>query len=145
MIRDVLGVAHRPIAITDVLCFGPPDLPVAELPDGALHPRRIREGVIAGVADYGNKIGLPTVAGAVLYDPGYTTNPLVFCGCVGVAAERPPPDRPASGRPRRRARRAHRPRRHPRRHVLSADDGRHAPARSPGPACRSATRSPRSC
>ena len=60
------------------------------MPDGVLHPRRIRAGVVAGVADYGNKIGLPTVAGAVLYDPGYTANPLVFCGCIGVAADAPP-------------------------------------------------------
>ena len=97
VIRDVLGAAHRPIACTDILCFGPPDLPVADLPDGALHPRRIREGVIDGVADYGNKIGLPTVAGAVLYDPAYTTNPLVFCGCIGVAADRPLPDGPFPG------------------------------------------------
>jgi phosphoribosylformylglycinamidine synthase len=85
VIRDVLGIAHRPIAVTDVLCFGPPDTPPADVPDGALHPLRIREGVIDGVADYGNKIGLPTVAGAVLYDPGFTTNPLVFAGCIGAA------------------------------------------------------------
>ncbi len=85
VIRDVLGIAHRPIAVTDILCFGPPDTPLSEVPDGALHPLRIRDGVIDGVADYGNKIGLPTVAGAVLYDAGYTTNPLVFAGCIGVA------------------------------------------------------------
>jgi phosphoribosylformylglycinamidine synthase subunit PurSL len=85
VIRDVLGIAHRPIAVTDILCFGPPDTPLADVPDGSLHPRRIREGVIDGVADYGNKIGLPTVAGAILYDPRYTTNPLVFAGCVGEA------------------------------------------------------------
>ncbi len=89
VIRDVLGIAHRPIAVTDILCFGPPDLPMADLPDGALHPRRIRDGVIDGVADYGNKIGLPTVAGAILYDPAYTTNPLVFAGCIGTASTRP--------------------------------------------------------
>ena len=85
VIRDVLGIGHRPVAVTDVLCFGPPDTPLAELPAGALHPLRIRDGVIDGIADYGNKIGLPTVAGAILYDPGYTTNPLVFAGCVGEA------------------------------------------------------------
>lgn len=89
VIRDILGAAHHPIACTDVLCFGPADLPAAELPAGVLHPRRIRSGVVAGVADYGNKIGLPTVAGAVLYDPAYTANPLVFCGCIGVADEGP--------------------------------------------------------
>ena len=97
VIRDVLGAAHRPVAVTDVLCFGPPDLPVTDLPDGALHPRRIRDGVVDGIADYGNKIGLPTIAGAVLYDPGFTTNPLVFCGCIGVAAERPLPAGPFPG------------------------------------------------
>ena len=85
VIRDVLGISHRPIAITDILCFGPPDTALEDVPEGAMHPVRIREGVIDGVADYGNKIGLPTVSGAILYDAGYTTNPLVFAGCIGVA------------------------------------------------------------
>ena len=53
--------------------------------------------MIDGVADYGNKIGLPTIAGAILYDPGFTTNPLVFCGCIGVAADRPLPTGPSPG------------------------------------------------
>ncbi len=97
VIRDIMGAAHRPLACTDILCFGPPDLPIDELPDGALHPRRLRDGVVDGVADYGNKIGLPTVAGAVLYDAGYTTNPLVFCGCIGIAEERPAPAGPFPG------------------------------------------------
>ncbi|MFZ4720609.1 MAG: phosphoribosylformylglycinamidine synthase subunit PurL [Ilumatobacteraceae bacterium] len=85
VIRDVMGAAHHPIAVTDILCFGPTDLPADQLPDGVLHPRLIESGVIAGVADYGNKIGLPNVAGAVLYDPGYVANPLVYAGCIGVA------------------------------------------------------------
>src|SRR6185503_15386973 len=85
VIRDVLGVSAKPIAATDVLCFGPQDLDPATLPEGVLHPRRIRSGVVAGVQDYGNKIGIPTVSGAILYDAGYTANPLVFCGCVGIA------------------------------------------------------------
>ena len=38
----------------------------------------------AGIEDYGNKMGIPTVNGAILYDPGYTANPLVFCGCLGI-------------------------------------------------------------
>ncbi|MEL6890440.1 MAG: phosphoribosylformylglycinamidine synthase subunit PurL [Actinomycetota bacterium] len=97
VIRDVLGIAHRPIAVTDVLCFGPADLPMTELPEGALHPRRIRDGVVDGVADYGNKIGLPTVAGAILYDRAYTTNPLVFAGCVGTAPSRALHDGPNVG------------------------------------------------
>lgn len=97
VIRDVMGAAHRPIACTDVLCFGPSDLPPDQLPGGVIHPQLVRDGVVAGVADYGNKIGLPTVAGAVLYDPGYTANPLVFCGCIGVAPERAPLTGPHAG------------------------------------------------
>ena len=85
VIRDVLGVSAKPIANTDVLCFGPQNLDPNSLPDGVLHPRRIQSGVVAGVQDYGNKIGIPTVNGAILYDAGYTANPLVFCGCVGIA------------------------------------------------------------
>jgi phosphoribosylformylglycinamidine synthase len=97
VIRDVLGVSAKPIAATDVLCFGPQDFPVDELPDGVLHPRRIQSGVVAGVQDYGNKIGIPTVNGAVLYDPAYTANPLVFCGCVGIAPKNSHPRTPRSG------------------------------------------------
>ncbi len=85
VIRDVIGVSAKPIANTDVLCFGPQDLNPDTLPEGVLHPRRIQSGVVAGVQDYGNKIGIPTVNGAILYDEGYTANPLVFCGCVGLA------------------------------------------------------------
>ena len=84
VIRDVLGVSARPIANTDVLCFGPPDLPHEALQPGVLHPLRVAAGVAAGVEDYGNKMGIPTVNGAVLYHPGYTANPLVFCGCLGI-------------------------------------------------------------
>ncbi len=85
VIRDVIGVSAKPIANTDVLCFGPLDLPLADLPEGVLHPRRIQSGVVSGVQDYGNKMGIPTVNGAIWYDPGFTANPLVFCGCVGLA------------------------------------------------------------
>ena len=97
VIRDVMGTAHDPIAVTDILCFGPTDLPADQLPEGVLHPRLIESGVIAGIADYGNKIGLPTVAGAVIYDPGYTANPLVYAGCLGVADEVPPLTGPHPG------------------------------------------------
>ena len=85
VIRDVIGVSARPIAATDVLCFGPTNLGFNNLPEGVLHPRRIASGVVAGIQDYGNKIGIPTLSGAILYDPGYISNPLVFCGCVGMA------------------------------------------------------------
>src|SRR5207244_2049515 len=84
VIRDVLGVSARPIACTDVLCFGPPDTPIEELPHGILSPRRIASGVVNGVRDYGNKMGIPTVNGAILYHAWYVYNPLVFCGCLGI-------------------------------------------------------------
>ncbi len=85
VIRDVLGVSAKPIANTDVLCFGNQNISFEQLPEGVLHPKRIMSGVVAGVQDYGNKIGIPTVNGAILFDEGYTANPLVFCGCVGIA------------------------------------------------------------
>lgn len=81
-VRDILGVSARPIANTDVLCFGPPD--ATRLPAGVLHPERIAEGVIAGIEDYGNKMGIPTVSGAIVYDEGYIANPLVYAGCLGI-------------------------------------------------------------
>ncbi|MEZ4646345.1 MAG: phosphoribosylformylglycinamidine synthase subunit PurL [Chloroflexota bacterium] len=84
VVRDVLGVSARPIANTDVLCFGPPDMAHNDLPTGVLHPARIADGVIHGIEDYGNKMGIPTVNGAIQYHPGYTANPLVFCGCLGI-------------------------------------------------------------
>ncbi|MEY3013974.1 MAG: phosphoribosylformylglycinamidine synthase [Pseudomonadota bacterium] len=84
VVRDILGVSARPIANLDVLCFGPPDLPASALPAGVLPPRRIAAGVIDGIEDYGNKMGIPTVAGAITYDAGYVANPLVFCGTLGI-------------------------------------------------------------
>jgi phosphoribosylformylglycinamidine synthase II len=84
VVRDVIGVSARPIANTNILCFGPQDTPFAELPGGVLHPKRIATGVVTGIEDYGNKMGIPTVNGAVLYHRGYTANPLVFCGCLGA-------------------------------------------------------------
>lgn len=84
VVRDIIGVSARPIATTDVLCFGPQEYPYDSLPEGLLHPRRIAAGVVAGVGDYGNKLGLPTVNGAILFDEGYLGNPLVFCGCAGL-------------------------------------------------------------
>ena len=85
VVRDIMGVSARPIANTDVLCFGPLDTPWHSLPTNVLHPRRIYEGVVSGVEDYGNKMGIPTVNGAIVFEEGYTANPLVYCGCVGIA------------------------------------------------------------
>lgn len=97
VIRDVLGVSSKPIAATDIFCFGPQDIELQTLPEGTLHPRRIRSGVVAGVQDYGNKTGIPTVNGAIWYDSGYTANPLVFCGCVGLTPKNKHPRNPQVG------------------------------------------------
>ncbi|MBN1256852.1 MAG: phosphoribosylformylglycinamidine synthase, partial [Planctomycetes bacterium] len=69
---------------TDIFCFGPPDLPRENLPKGALHPMRIMKGVVSGVRDYGNRMGIPTANGAIYFDERYIGNPLVFCGTVGI-------------------------------------------------------------
>ncbi|MCX5697092.1 MAG: phosphoribosylformylglycinamidine synthase subunit PurL [Candidatus Omnitrophica bacterium] len=86
VIRDPLGtgLGAKPILNTDVFCFAPPEYPFTDLPKGALHPKRVMKGVVAGVRDYGNKMGIPTVNGAVLFDDGFVGNPLVYCGTVGI-------------------------------------------------------------
>jgi len=86
VIRDPLGTGRgaKPIINTDIFCFGMPDMPRSKVPTGALHPKRVMKGVVSGVRDYGNKMGIPTVNGAVCFDERYTGNPLVFCGNVGI-------------------------------------------------------------
>ncbi len=86
VIRDSLGtgLGAKPILNTDVFCFGMPDMPYAALPKGTLHPKRVFKGVVSGVRDYGNRMGIPTANGAILFDSRYTANPLVFCGNVGL-------------------------------------------------------------
>ncbi len=86
VIRDPMGtgMGAKPICNTDVFCFAPPDTPAEELPPGVLHPRRVMKGVVSGVRDYGNRMGIPTVNGAVYFDPRYLGNPLVYCGNVGL-------------------------------------------------------------
>lgn len=86
VIRDVLGtgLGAKPICNTDVFCFAPPDTEPETLPPGVLHPRKIIDGVVSGVRDYGNRMGIATVNGAVCFDPRYLANPLVFCGTVGL-------------------------------------------------------------
>ncbi len=83
-IRDVLGVWAEPFANTNVLCFGDTDMSYENLPKGTKHPKYLFKGVVRGIGDYGNKMGIPTVNGAIYFDKSYTTNPLVFCGCFGL-------------------------------------------------------------
>ncbi len=86
VIRDILGtgLGAKPICSTDIFCFASPELDSNELPAGTLHPKRIMKGVVSGVRDYGNKMGIPTVNGAILFDRRFVGNPLVFCGNVGL-------------------------------------------------------------
>ncbi|MCD4727833.1 MAG: phosphoribosylformylglycinamidine synthase, partial [Pirellulales bacterium] len=78
------GMGAKPICNTDVFCFAPPEVSAEKLPPGVLHPRRVIKGVVAGVRDYGNRMGIPTVNGAIYFDPRYLGNPLVYCGNVGL-------------------------------------------------------------
>jgi phosphoribosylformylglycinamidine synthase len=80
IIRDILAMGARPVALLDSLRFGPLHEPRA---------RRLCGGVVAGIAGYGNAIGVPTVGGELLTDPSYRDNPLVNVACLGfVKADR---------------------------------------------------------
>ncbi len=86
VIRDPMGtgMGAKPVANTDIFCFAEPDMKNEDIPKGVLHPLRIMKGVVSGVRDYGNRMGIPTVNGAVYFDQRYISNPLVFCGNVGL-------------------------------------------------------------
>jgi phosphoribosylformylglycinamidine synthase II len=86
VIRDPMGtgLGAKPVCNTDVFCFAPPDYPLEKLHAGVQHPRRVMKGVVSGVRDYGNRMGIPTVNGAIFFDPRYLGNPLVYCGNVGM-------------------------------------------------------------
>jgi phosphoribosylformylglycinamidine synthase II len=75
IVRDILTMGARPIAVMDPLRFGPADAP---------DTRRVLPGVVAGIGGYGNCLGLPTIGGEVVFDPTYLGNPLVNALCVGV-------------------------------------------------------------
>jgi phosphoribosylformylglycinamidine synthase len=83
-IRDVIGtgLGAKPIASTDVFCVATPGM--KDLPPGCLPPKRILTDVVAGIRDYGNRMGIPTVSGGVYFDDRHIGNPLVFAGCVGL-------------------------------------------------------------
>ena len=143
IVRDIMAMGARPVAVMDQLRFGP-----ADAPDTRAGARRRGRAASAATA---TPSGLPNIGGETVFDASYAGNPLVNALCVGVLRERGP----APGvRLRRRqqdhpVRLAHRPRRH--RRGVGAGLGhlrrrreRRAAARS-CPSCRSATRSPRRC
>ncbi|MFE6025995.1 phosphoribosylformylglycinamidine synthase subunit PurL [Streptomyces niveus] len=75
IVRDILAMGARPVAVVDPLRFG-----AADHPD----TRRVLPGVVAGIGGYGNCLGLPNIGGEVVFDPCYQGNPLVNAGCIGV-------------------------------------------------------------
>jgi phosphoribosylformylglycinamidine synthase subunit PurL len=76
IIRDIFTMGARPIALLNSLRFGPLDAPGTS---------RLLEGVVAGIAGYGNSIGIPTVGGEIAFEPSYAGNPLVNVFCLGIA------------------------------------------------------------
>jgi len=75
IVRDILAMGARPVAVMDPLRFGPLDAP---------DTRRVMPGIVAGVGGYGNCLGLPNIGGEVVFDETYVGNPLVNALCVGV-------------------------------------------------------------
>jgi phosphoribosylformylglycinamidine synthase subunit PurL len=75
IVRDILAMGARPLAVMDPLRFGAPDAP---------DTRRVLPGVVAGIGGYGNCLGLPNIGGEVVFDPSYQGNPLVNALCVGA-------------------------------------------------------------
>ncbi|HZM66976.1 MAG TPA: phosphoribosylformylglycinamidine synthase subunit PurL [Nakamurella sp.] len=75
IVRDILAMGARPVAVLDQLRFGPAD---------AADSQRVVPGVVAGVSGYGNSLGLPNIGGEVIFDPSYAGNPLVNAACIGV-------------------------------------------------------------
>jgi phosphoribosylformylglycinamidine synthase len=76
IIRDIFTMGARPIALLNSLRFGSLDAPAT---------RRLLEGVVAGIAGYGNSIGIPTVGGEIAFEPSYAGNPLVNVFCLGIS------------------------------------------------------------
>jgi phosphoribosylformylglycinamidine synthase II len=84
ILRDVLCMGGQPIALLDPIFFGPLDYPDELVPEGTKHPRYLFRGVVSGIADYGNRVGIPTVSGMVEFDESYVGNCLVNVGCIGL-------------------------------------------------------------
>lgn len=96
--RDVMGTGQgaKVIASTDMFCFAPPGTPPETIPAGCLHPHYLLRRVVAGVRDYGNRMGIPTNNGSVHFHPDFRAKPSVIVGSYGLI----PADRAQKGRPR---------------------------------------------
>jgi len=84
ILRDVVCMGAQPVALIDPLFFGPLDFDEKKLPFGTKHPQFIFHGVVDGIGSYGNRVGIPTVAGMVFFDESYVGNCLVNVGCIGI-------------------------------------------------------------
>ena len=84
IVRDVVCMGAQPLVFIDPLFFGPLDYPYSKLPKGIKHPRYLLRGVVSGIRDYGNRIGIPTACGQVYFHEKYVGNCLVNVGCVGI-------------------------------------------------------------
>ncbi|MHB8986783.1 MAG: AIR synthase-related protein, partial [Eubacteriales bacterium] len=84
--RDIAGtgLGARLLASTDMFCFAPPDTPREEIPQGCLHPHYLLRRVVAGVRDYGNRMGIPTNNGSVHFHPDFRAKPTVIVGAYGI-------------------------------------------------------------
>jgi phosphoribosylformylglycinamidine synthase len=85
IIRDIFTMGARPIALLNSLHFGPLEPDAETEPHAAARNRYLFDGVVGGIAGYGNCIGIPDVGGEVTFDPSYSGNPLVNAMCVGIA------------------------------------------------------------
>ncbi|MCL4317625.1 MAG: phosphoribosylformylglycinamidine synthase subunit PurL [Candidatus Thermoplasmatota archaeon] len=83
IVRDILCMGTRPVALADPIFFGDLDARYEDLPPGTKHPKYLFSGVVAGIRDYGNRIGVPTISGLVMFDRRYSSSCLVNAGCVG--------------------------------------------------------------
>jgi phosphoribosylformylglycinamidine synthase len=88
IVRDIVCMGAQPIAYIDPLFFGNLDTPPEKIKKGVKHPRFLFKGVIDGIRDYGNRIGIPTLSGQVYFHQGYTGNCLVNVGCIGIMKKR---------------------------------------------------------
>ncbi len=83
ILRDVVCMGAQPVALIDPLFFGYLDYK-EKLPKGVKHPKFLFSGVVSGIRDYGNRVGIPTVAGEVFFHNGYLSNCIVNVGCIGI-------------------------------------------------------------
>ncbi|MDD5112073.1 MAG: phosphoribosylformylglycinamidine synthase subunit PurL [Candidatus Altiarchaeota archaeon] len=84
ILRDVICMGSQPVALIDPIFFGPLDYDEKKLPKGVKHPRFLFHGVVDGIGSYGNRVGIPTVAGMTYFDESYVGNCLVNVGCIGI-------------------------------------------------------------